>query len=348
MTDIYQPKVSIITPTYNHERYIGQCIKSVLNQSYPNWEMLIIDDGSTDTTPDVVLGVADKRIKYYRQSHKGPQRLGETYNFALSQSSGELIAILEGDDFWPDGKLELQIKSFADPSIVLSFGQFIFAYDTGVIRYKQPQLNPAYTLNNNTPIGSALPILLGGASPAAVTIMLRKEELDAIGGFKQFFNNPYVDFPTLLELSIRGRFHYCPANLGFFRRHKASIMHNQNSDDKKIQRIAKQRYLYYESFLEKNREKIQDLNLSYESLMCIIYERKTDDPAFMLLFSGKELLEFGLMEEARDTFRKLLSIHPKLAFRGMAWAGVVSTYLKINICDIILNTVYLFQGPKQG
>jgi len=349
MTDVYHPKVSIITPTYNHERYIEQCINSALNQSYPNWEMLIVDDGSDDTTPDIVSGFTDRRVKYYRQLHKGPQRLGETYNFALSQSSGELIAILEGDDFWPHNKLELQIKSFADPNVVLSFGQFIFAYDMdSIVKYRKPPFSPAYTLNNNTPIGTALPTLFGGTAPAAVTIMIRKEALDTIGGFKQLFNNPYVDFPTLLELSMLGRFHYHPSTLGFFRRHKASIMHHQNSDDKQVQYIATRTTLYLEAFLEKNREKIQDLNLSYESLEGKIANRKCNGHALLLFFHGKELLEFGLTEEARNTFHKLLSIHPKIAFRGMAWAGIISTYVNFNICDAVLNILYLLQGLKRG
>ncbi|MDM7940633.1 MAG: glycosyltransferase, partial [Methanothrix sp.] len=77
------PSVSIITPTYNHERYIAECIDSVLAQSYPYWEQIIIDDGSSDGTQDVISLYKDKRIKYIRQENKGIWRLGETYNKAL-------------------------------------------------------------------------------------------------------------------------------------------------------------------------------------------------------------------------------------------------------------------------
>ena len=62
-----KPLVSIITPTYNHEKFIEQCVRSVLSQTYPNWEMIIIDDGSTDKTPEKIEQFKDDRIHYIRQ-----------------------------------------------------------------------------------------------------------------------------------------------------------------------------------------------------------------------------------------------------------------------------------------
>src|SRR6185437_7226889 len=62
-----KPVVSIITPTYNHERFIGQCIESVLDQTFPDWEMIIVDDESTDGTGSVLRGYNDQRVNYIRQ-----------------------------------------------------------------------------------------------------------------------------------------------------------------------------------------------------------------------------------------------------------------------------------------
>ncbi len=104
------PLVSIITPTYNHEKFIGTCIESVLKQTYQNWEMIIIDDGSTDKTGVVVAKYDDDRIKYVKQENLGIWKLSETYNKALDMSMGDLVAILEGDDAWPNFKLEEQVK----------------------------------------------------------------------------------------------------------------------------------------------------------------------------------------------------------------------------------------------
>jgi len=88
------PLVSIITPTYNHEKYIGDCIKSVQNQIYTNWEMIVISDGSTDETLLIAQSFAEKdsRIRIFSQSNVGIFRLAETYNFALKQTRGTYIA----------------------------------------------------------------------------------------------------------------------------------------------------------------------------------------------------------------------------------------------------------------
>ncbi len=90
---VTQPLVSIITPTYNHEKFIGTCIESVLKQTYQNWEMIIIDDGSTDKTGFIVAKYNDNRIRYVKQENVGIWKLKGTYNKALNMSSGNLIAL---------------------------------------------------------------------------------------------------------------------------------------------------------------------------------------------------------------------------------------------------------------
>jgi glycosyltransferase involved in cell wall biosynthesis len=92
------PLVSIITPTYNHQDYIAECIDSVIHQSYSNWEMIIIDDGSSDNTLSIarLFEKKNNRIKVYTQENIGIFRLAETYNKALGMAKGEYIAILEG------------------------------------------------------------------------------------------------------------------------------------------------------------------------------------------------------------------------------------------------------------
>lgn len=95
MNNIASTLISIITPTYNHEKYISDCILSVQQQTYSNWEMIIVDDGSTDNTFQVANEIAkiDNRIRLYTQKNIGVFRLGETYNFALSKAEGKYIAI---------------------------------------------------------------------------------------------------------------------------------------------------------------------------------------------------------------------------------------------------------------
>jgi glycosyltransferase involved in cell wall biosynthesis len=88
----YEPLISIITLTYNHEDYIAECIESVLCQTYENWEMIIVDDASTDGTPYLVEQYAkkDNRIKFIRnEKNNGPLFFDVTFNLALKEAKGE-------------------------------------------------------------------------------------------------------------------------------------------------------------------------------------------------------------------------------------------------------------------
>jgi glycosyltransferase involved in cell wall biosynthesis len=103
-----QNLVSIITPTYNCASFIEETIRSVLAQSYPNWEMIIVDDASTDATQSIVESFADERIRYFRN----PTNSGAAYsrNLALRQAKGRWIAFLDSDDIWTPDKLTKQIR----------------------------------------------------------------------------------------------------------------------------------------------------------------------------------------------------------------------------------------------
>jgi teichuronic acid biosynthesis glycosyltransferase TuaG len=96
-------------PAYNAEKYIAESIRSALDQTHTNWELVVVDDGSTDGTAEIVRGFrrADDRIKYIFQQNG---RLGKARNTGLENSTGRLIAFLDSDDLWARGKLELQVK----------------------------------------------------------------------------------------------------------------------------------------------------------------------------------------------------------------------------------------------
>lgn len=100
--------VSIITPTYNCAKFIGATIESVLNQTYQNFEMIIVDDASKDNTEEVVKSFKDKRIKYIRLSkNSGP---AVARNRAMEEAKGKYMAFLDSDDLWKREKLEKQIN----------------------------------------------------------------------------------------------------------------------------------------------------------------------------------------------------------------------------------------------
>lgn len=100
--------VSIIMPSYNTGKYIGKSIESVLNQTYQNWELIIVDDCSTDNTDKIVTSINDARIKYMKNSCNLGAAISR--NRALREAKGQWIAFLDSDDLWMPEKLEKQIR----------------------------------------------------------------------------------------------------------------------------------------------------------------------------------------------------------------------------------------------
>lgn len=101
--------VSIIMPSYNTERYISESIKSVINQTYKNWELLIVDDCSTDSTDEIIKKFCyEKRIKYFKNKKNSGAAVSR--NKALKEAKGKWIAFLDSDDLWFPEKLEKQIE----------------------------------------------------------------------------------------------------------------------------------------------------------------------------------------------------------------------------------------------
>ena len=104
------PSVSVIVPTYNREHFLQKCIESVLSQSFKDFELIVVDDGSTDKTEDILKRYEDK-LHYIKQEQKGPS---SARNTGMQYSSGEWICFLDSDDLWLPGKLATQMKFFAE------------------------------------------------------------------------------------------------------------------------------------------------------------------------------------------------------------------------------------------
>jgi glycosyltransferase involved in cell wall biosynthesis len=216
------PLVTVLTTTYNHSKFIADCIKSVLAQTYQNWEQVIVDDGSTDDTEEIINKFDDERIVYVRQKHVGVHRLSETYNRGLRLAKGDFIAILEGDDMYPKRKVELQIGSL-DDGAVLSFGKcMIINQDKRVLGITPVDARQYITMTD------WLKSLLIHDYITAVTTMIRKEALIKIGGFTQPQNTSAVDYSTFLELALVGKFRFVNEVLGIW------VKHGDNYSDREL------------------------------------------------------------------------------------------------------------------
>lgn len=115
--------VSIITPAYNAERFITETLDSVLNQTYPHWELLVIDDGSKDSTPEILKRYADKdsRIIPIRQENAGSSA---ARNNGIRQAKGRYIVLLDADDLWEPAFLEKQLKFMEEKNALLVYSSF--------------------------------------------------------------------------------------------------------------------------------------------------------------------------------------------------------------------------------
>lgn len=114
--------VSIIMPSWNTGKFIAESIQSVIDQTYKNWELLIVDDCSTDNTDDVVASFHDDRIKYLKNEQN--QGAALTRNRAMREARGEWIAFLDSDDLWEPMKLECQIKFMKKNNLVFSYHEY--------------------------------------------------------------------------------------------------------------------------------------------------------------------------------------------------------------------------------
>lgn len=212
-----RPLVSIITPTFNHERFIGQCLDSVLSQTFGDWEQIVVDDGSTDQTAAIVAShaAADPRVHLIRQQNKGIWRLSETYNSALDRARGKFTAILEGDDFWPEHKLAEQVRIHQQvPDLLFSYGRAgIFKSGRIIGENWMPPLaglRPATDYLRQA--------LLAQTWIIPVTAVMQRAALESLGGFHQDAGYPAVDFSTWVRVfQLDGSVMWIDSRLGYWR-----------------------------------------------------------------------------------------------------------------------------------
>jgi len=116
------PGISIIIPTFNRGELTARAVESVLAQTYPAYEIVVIDDGSTDNTRELLLRRFENRIRYVYQTNRGP---GAARNTGIYEAGQEWVAFLDSDDVWLPGKLEIQFSHLSLEGLVLSYGNWL-------------------------------------------------------------------------------------------------------------------------------------------------------------------------------------------------------------------------------
>ena len=196
-------KVSIIIPTYNRSNLVKEAIDSVLNQTYQDFELIVVDDGSTDDTKAIVSQYGNK-LNYYLIEHKG---VSAARNYGIEKSSGEYLTFLDSDDLWKKDKLKKQIQFFdKNPEAKICYTDEIW-YRNGVrVNQKKKHYKPS---------GDIFLELLTLCRISASSIMFRREiigdrHLWCLSPYKLFDENLPVceDYDLWLRMSIKYPIHF--------------------------------------------------------------------------------------------------------------------------------------------
>ena len=206
--------VSIIMPSWNTGRFIAESIQSVINQTYQKWELLIVDDCSTDNTDAVVTSFTDERIRYFHNDHNSGAAL--TRNYALREAQGEWIAFLDSDDLWLPKKLEKQLNFMNRNGYVFSYHEYV------KIDEESRPLN-VYVSGPDTVTKRKM---YHYGYPGCLTFMYSAKALGLIQ-IKDIKKNN--DYAILLQLCKKANCYLLKENLAQYRIRKKSISHDKLS-----------------------------------------------------------------------------------------------------------------------
>lgn len=189
MSEYIDGLVSIVTPNYNCQKYIAETIESVLKQTYTNWEMLIVDDCSTDGSYETALEYSkkDTRIKVFRNENNLGAAISR--NKALDVANGEYIAFLDSDDLWLPEKLEKQIKFMQDNGCDFSFTEYDLIDENGKPLGKRAKVVRKLTCKK----------YMFHNFVGCLTAMYRFEVCEEIRSYNLKYNNDYGLFFQILN-----------------------------------------------------------------------------------------------------------------------------------------------------
>ena len=223
-----EPLVSVLTPVFNGERFLDAAVSSVLAQTYENWELLLVDDGSSDGSWSRIEGWArsDARIRALAHAGRVNRGVSATRNLALRHASGKYVALLDCDDEWLSDKLERQVRIFEDnPDVVIAYGRAV-SIDAGGLELA------------NNPQGIDFPPVCGTGLPSnqqdviegmirdtvwlpTLTVMMKAAEVREVGGFDEGLAAS-EDHLLFTLLASRGQVFFTEEVLARYRVHAAS------------------------------------------------------------------------------------------------------------------------------
>ncbi|MEZ0174967.1 MAG: glycosyltransferase [Candidatus Reddybacter sp.] len=222
-------KISAVIPTYNNAEYIEEAIDSILAQTHPIDEIIIIDDGSSDNTAALIKAIKQKtnKLSYIKQGNQGPSA---ARNQGIEIANGDWIAFLDADDRWPQDKIALQIAALQrEPSLQLIAGDMAETDQQGNVEVEsvlaKHQLLQQFQGLAGRPLNNALTTLVEKNFIPTGTVLVKRTALKQAGGF-----NPDIRFGEDLELWAKIACHHpitcLPERLMYRRQHGANATEN--------------------------------------------------------------------------------------------------------------------------
>jgi glycosyltransferase involved in cell wall biosynthesis len=205
------PLISVIIPAYNAERTIVETIQSVQQQTFQDFELIVINDGSKDRTLDLLQDIKDERVKIFSYKNSG---LPTARNRGITQFKGEFIAFLDADDLWTPDKLELQLavlKQHPKAGVAYSWTCFMDMDEQGKATSFHP--SPPYTFEGNV----YDKLLVSDFIHSGSNTLIRKQVIDSVGGFDPTLKS-CEDWDYWLRLSAHWSFVVVPKHQILYRR----------------------------------------------------------------------------------------------------------------------------------
>ncbi|MBP3817233.1 MAG: glycosyltransferase family 2 protein [Butyrivibrio sp.] len=225
--------VSIITPCYNGEKYISQTIESVLAQTYTEWEMIIIDDGSKDNSAEIIKSYNVPKIQYVYQNNAGS---AAARNNGIRRAQGQYIALLDSDDIWLPNFLECQIKYMREKKTICVACSYSYIDCNSKDILKPTKVKPIITVKDMR-VKNQIGCLTGLYDCSKYGKILLKEELKSM-------RDDYAYWYDLV--SLEGRAYGNPQILAKYR-----FIYNSTTGNKK--KLIMNQYRFYRNYLKETR-----------------------------------------------------------------------------------------------
>jgi len=243
--------VSVVIPSYNHSDYVAQAIESVLDQNWPNIDLIVIDDGSTDGSPDVIREVHKRRggFRYVFRENKG---LINTLSEGLNLSRGEYFCELASDDYFPPDSVKKRIE-FLQKNL-----NFVAVFGDGFLIEERNLRSSCFLKNKHRRLfnqSDQILEMLSGTFPVFSTGLIRRQALLEVGGFDSENFRYYEDLDTPIRLASLGRLGFIDAPVIFRRDHATNV--SKTTPHIRLEKVIFYRKLYQDNTFKPYRKIIK-------------------------------------------------------------------------------------------